>query len=703
MKRFVKDVMIEISLTFTENISLGEAWAIMRERHLPGVPYVSREQSVEGIVSVENVTRDLLASKDHSQSIKHSVDRRCRYLEPSQHISDVWNKIYAYNLVLDDSQVVGIVREIDVLREYAREAEYRLKELDAVFEFAHNGIVAIDEFGTITSFNPAAEKISKVPKEEAVGKYISDVLKPKGLLEVVRSGKPRLGEKYKVGRRWYITNRTPIVQGGMIKGGVAVFQDISEIEEMSNQLEEVTKMNQELEAILQSSYDGVLVMGAGGDIIRANRSFLNMMHMHGAELEGMTLETVMQQQGFSTSFADLIQLKSTVTTIEKNEHTGEVLGISLTPFESGITSGDDVRYVVNVRNLSELTELREALIKTRLLTEQYKEKLKPQSKNKDGFVAESKEMQNVLELAYRVANVDSTVLILGESGVGKEELAQYIHQNSPRADGSLVKINCGAIPDHLLESELFGYEPGAFTGAHKNGKPGLLEIAHNGTVLLDEVADLPLQLQVKLLRFLQDGVVTRVGGVKGKKVDVRIIAATNKDIQQLVEKGEFREDLYFRLNVVPITIPPLRKRRADILPLVHVFCKQFCEKYGLNKSFSPEALKKLLHYHWPGNVREMMNIIERCMITTKGNVIDVEQLPTDLFADRRAEDLVNVKGLLPLRKARSIVEKQLIDEAIRMFGTTYKAAEVLEVDQSTVVRKMKQMSEREGERSAKRM
>lgn len=701
MKRRVQDVMAETTLTFTENISIGEAQAIMQERRLPGVPYVSREQNIEGIVSLEHVVHELAQSRDHTLSVKHCVDRRFRYLEPDQALRDVWNKIYPLNLVVDGETPVGIVCQIDILQEYATEAEYRLKELDAIFEFAHNGIVAIDAFGTITSFNPAAEQISGVSREEAIGKYISDVLKPKGLLEVVRSGQPRLSEKYRVGRRWYITNRTPIVQDGMIKGGVAVFQDISEIEQISSQLEQVTEIKEELETILQSSYDGVLVIGLDGAIIRANRSFLKMIGMYGANVEGCPLKQLMEEQGFSTTFAELMEFKSTVTTVERNDRTGQVLGISLTPFERNGDDSDNVRYVVNVRNMSELTELREELNKTRVLTEQYKEQLKPHLHGKQGLVAESKKMQDVLDLAYRVANVDSTVLILGESGVGKEEVATYIHQNSLRREGPFVKINCGAIPDHLLESELFGYEPGAFTGAHKNGKPGLLEIAHKGTVLLDEVADLPLHLQVKLLRFLQDSIVTRIGGVKGKKVDVRIIAATNKDMEQLVERGEFREDLYFRLNVVPIVIPPLRKRRADILPLIHKFTQQFCEKYGINKTFSPDALKQLLSYHWPGNVREMMNIIERCIVTTKEDVIRAEQLPDDLSFERRVEEQVSVKGLLPLRKAKFIVEQKLISEAIRMFGTTYKAAEVLEVDQSTIVRKLKQINEYEKARAVK--
>lgn len=684
----VRDIMRATSLSFTDQISIGEALAIMREQRLPGVPYVSRSGNIEGIISMEQIMEELARSGDQTLSVRHCVERRCRFLESGQFIKDIWNQVHPLNLVLNsEKEPIGIVQQTEVLRVYAIEAEYRLKELDAVVEFAHNGIVAIDEYGTITTFNPAAETLSKVPREKALGKYLNDVLVPTGLMEVVRSGKPRLGEKYRVGKRWYFTNRTPIVQDGMIKGGVAVFQDISEIEEISSELEQVTEIKEELETILQSSYDGVLVMNANGEIIRANQAFMKLIGFFDDSVKGHTLQGLMKDQGFSTSFADLMTLKSTVTTVENNKHTGQVLGITMTPVESGEAG----RYVVNVRNMSELTELRQELDKSRVLTQQYKEQLKPHLHSKQGLVAESKEMQYVLDLAYRVANVDSTVLILGESGVGKEEVASYIHQSSLRHEGPFIKINCGAIPDQLLESELFGYEAGAFTGAHRNGKPGLLETAHQGTVLLDEIADLPLHLQVKLLRFLQDSVVTRVGGVKGNKVDVRIIAATNKDILQKVRREEFREDLFFRLNVVPIHIPPLRERRADILPLINKFTKQFADKYQLPKSFSPDALKQLLNYHWPGNVREMINVIERCMVTTKGGVIEPEHLPDFLSSERRAEEQISVKGLLPLKKARHMLEQKLIVEAIRMFGTTYKAAEALEVDQSTIVRKLKKI------------
>lgn len=697
MNRHVRDIMRTTSLTFTEQISIGEALAIMREHRLPGVPYAARNGNIAGVISREQLLEELVDSGDETLSVRHCVERRCLFLEPDQLIEDIWNRVHPLNIVMGrENEPLGIVEQVDVLTAYAALADYRQKELDAVVEFAHNGIVAVDHYGTITTFNPAAEKISKVPREKALGKYVNDVLVPTGLMEVVRTGKPRLGEKYRVGKRWYFTNRTPIVQDGMIKGGVAVFQDISEIEKISHELVMVREIKEELETILQTSYDGVLVMNADGEIIRANHAFMKLIGPLEDEVSGRTLQRLMADRGFSTSFADLIKLKSTVTTVEKNEHTGQVLGITMTPIEAdSSTQSTSPRYVVNVRNMSELTELRQELDKTRVLTQQYKEQLKPHLHARQGLIAESKEMQHVLDLAYRVASVDSTVLILGESGVGKEEIASYIHQCSPRHEGPFIKINCGAIPEHLLESELFGYEAGAFTGAHRKGKPGLLEAAHEGTVLLDEIADMPLHLQVKLLRFLQDSIVTRVGSVKGNKVDVRIIAATNKDIAQSVEREEFREDLYFRLNVVPIHIPPLRKRRADILPLINQFVAHFSEKYNLEKAFSPEALKQLLNYHWPGNVREMMNVIERCLVTAKGRLIGPDALPDFLSSERRAEEQVSVKGLLPLREARDMVEQKLINEAIRIFGTTYKAAEALEVDQSTVVRKMKKFQQDE--------
>ncbi|MGB9826822.1 MAG: sigma-54 interaction domain-containing protein, partial [Desulfofundulus sp.] len=305
------------------------------------------------------------------------------------------------------------------------------------------------------------------------------------------------------------------------------------------------------------------------------------------------------------------------------------------------------------------------------------------------IIAVSPQMKQVLDLVDRVAQVDSTILITGESGVGKGVIASRIHKLSKRDKGPFITINCGAIPENLLESELFGYEPGAFTGARREGKKGLIEMGDGGTVFLDEVADLPLNLQVKLLQVIQEKRLMRVGGNQQIGVNVRFIAATNRDIQKMVREGLFREDLYYRLNVVPVTIPPLRYRKEDIVPLIEHFVNKFNLKYDMNKHFSPEAMDRLLTYHWPGNVRELENLVERLMVTTDINVIEPVHIP-DYIINSSGElpGKVYVLGICPLKQAVDEVERQLIMLASQRCKTTYEMASALQVNQSTIVRKI---------------
>jgi len=305
-------------------------------------------------------------------------------------------------------------------------------------------------------------------------------------------------------------------------------------------------------------------------------------------------------------------------------------------------------------------------------------------------VAYSVEMGRVLQLAAKVAPVNTTVLILGESGVGKEVVARFIHMSGPRRNGPFVNINCGAIPGSLLESELFGYEAGAFTGARREGKPGMIEMAAGGTLFLDEISELPTDLQVKLLQVIQERKLVRVGGVKPLNVDIRIIAATNRDLAAMVARGEFRADLFYRLNVVPITIPPLRERPDDVIPLIYHFLDRYNSAHGYKKVISEDAREVLTRYSWPGNVRELENLIERLVVTVEGDEITVRDLPRAILEEGGvSQPHVVVGGIMPLRQAVEEVERQLIQRALAEKRSTYSIARLLGVNQSTVVRKIR--------------
>ncbi len=290
-------------------------------------------------------------------------------------------------------------------------------------------------------------------------------------------------------------------------------------------------------------------------------------------------------------------------------------------------------------------------------------------------VARSVKMQEVLATVERVAPTNSTVLLGGESGVGKDLIARAIHEKSRRASGPFIKINSSAIPENLLESELFGYEKGAFTGANAS-KPGKFELADKGTLFLDEIGDVPPAIQVKLLRVLQEREFERLGGTRTVKVDVRLIAATNRDLREALEQGTFREDLYYRLNVVPIDIAPLRQRKEDIPDLVNLFISRFAGDSGKPvKSFSPEAMQILVNYHWPGNVRELQNIIERACALAKGPVLEAGDIHLDVRPSKAAN---GAAGFLPEGMTLEHWEDEMIQEALRRAnGNKSQAARLL--------------------------
>ncbi|MHB1405377.1 MAG: sigma 54-interacting transcriptional regulator [Desulfitobacteriaceae bacterium] len=365
--------------------------------------------------------------------------------------------------------------------------------------------------------------------------------------------------------------------------------------------------------------------------------------------------------------------------------------------------GDIQRVVTNIRDITELVELKDALEDTKVQAAEFSSNLalvRTQHMLEHGIVSKSPQMLQIIDLASKMAQFDATVLILGESGVGKELIAKLIHSASTRnKKGEFIKVNCGAIPRELLESEFFGYEPGAFTGARKEGKPGYFELAHTGTLFLDEIGELPLDLQVKLLRVIQEHELVRLGDTKPKKIDVRIIAATNRELEQMVAQGTFREDLFYRLNVLPIQIPPLRSRPEDIPALLTAFLEKYSRKYGSGKMFTGDSLALLCRYNWPGNVRELENVVERLVITADDHVILPQHLPIQVLKREQSASVNNQvladhkfehdSEMRTLQEVMDQVEKEMIIKALTIYGSTYRAAKVLGVSQSTIVRKAK--------------
>ncbi|MDR1587940.1 MAG: sigma 54-interacting transcriptional regulator [Treponema sp.] len=310
--------------------------------------------------------------------------------------------------------------------------------------------------------------------------------------------------------------------------------------------------------------------------------------------------------------------------------------------------------------------------------------------NLQDCIANSSSMIRVFEKARQVANFPTTVLIMGETGVGKEVVAAFIHRNSDRADKPFIKVNCSAIPEQLLESELFGYESGAFTGASFKGKAGLFELANGGTLLLDEIGDMSFQLQAKLLRVVQDNEILRLGGQKIIPLNVRVLSSTNRNLKEMMDLGQFSDALYYRLNVVELNILPLRERREDILPLSVFFLSHFNEKFKLSKTLSPEIKECFIHYHWPGNVRELRNIIENIVVSSGQAVIGMEDLPQRIIMSRSSQSKTPAQGLY-MQDAVGKVQQEMIKQALVENGSLRKAAQALGMDPATLHRLAKKL------------
>lgn len=454
-----------------------------------------------------------------------------------------------------------------------------------------------------------------------------------------------------------------------------------------------------VEAAFENCHTGISIVDKNGKVLRSNPAMQNLLQLSVSEYVGKKMSDMVKEGVFNISVSErVISSREPVSFLQEIKTGTKCLTIGIPVFSD---DGELEMVVVSSHDVTELYSLRERLKQSQKLVNGYKAQLADISlieMQKKDIIARSKKMKDTLELARRLANVDTTVLILGESGVGKEIVARLLHKANPRrAEQAFITINCGAIPRDLLEAELFGYEHGAFTGAAKEGKSGLFELADGGSILLDEVAEMPLDLQVKLLRVLQEKEFTRVGGSKVIKMDVRIIAATNKDLLELVNQGLFRKDLYYRLNVVPLEVPPLRARKEDILALATHYLREFNQKYGLEKILSANLIDLMENYSWPGNVRELMNVMERMVVTTEGNILRAEDFPVDnkSFSGKVRPEIVRNEYLnrdfkeSNLKKILEGTEKIVIADVLENSRTTTVAAKLLGISRSTLARKMR--------------
>ncbi|WP_307410135.1 sigma 54-interacting transcriptional regulator [Neobacillus ginsengisoli] len=448
-------------------------------------------------------------------------------------------------------------------------------------------------------------------------------------------------------------------------------------------------MTTDLEAIVDSIYDEVLVVDAQGKIIRvSNRSTNNLWGVNLQTVIGQNILDLEEKGWFKPSVTrKVIEEKKKISIVQHNRFGRKILAVGNPIFNR---KKELVRIVIASRDITEETRLEKELEEAKTLKEQYRKEVdilrKVHQGNGKRIIYQSEQMKNLMFEVERVAQVESTVTIYGESGVGKELIAHSIHQLSPRAEKPFIRINCGSIPENLLESELFGYEKGAFTGALGNGKKGLFELANEGTLFLDEIGELPLNLQVKLLRAIQEREIMKIGGTKTIPINIRIIAATNKNLEEMVTAGTFREDLFYRIHVIPLIVPPLRERMDDIEHLVYHFLEYYNDRFSTKKHFSEDAMEMLNAYKWPGNIRQLQNVTERAMVITSNQMITANDLVKILENRKKSQNPVEVHSIIPLQIAVQDTEKQLLHLALSKYNTLTKVAEVLEVSQPTISR-----------------
>lgn len=449
---------------------------------------------------------------------------------------------------------------------------------------------------------------------------------------------------------------------------------------------------EDLELLLNNCFDLITFADNKGVLTRVSKSCELYFGLAEEDIIGSNVFDLEKKGTLSTSVtAKILKNGKKTTLIQK---TGANKHLMVTGFPNYDGNGN-IKSIINIsKDITETTRLNSELNQIQSELDRIKEEFSRRERlhNNNDIIYRSKPMLNVINLINHVSSSDANILLLGETGVGKNFMAKIIHNLSGRDKEPFVIINCGAIPDNLLESELFGYEQGAFTGALKTGKKGYFELAGKGTIVLDEIGDLPLLLQVKLLHVMDSREVFRIGAIKAAKLNARIIAATNKDLKEMVKEGKFREDLFYRLNVMPITIPPLRERKEDIPGLVRLFLDKFNSLYKTNKIITQDGYNTLIKYDFKGNIRELENIIERIVISNINEVIDDAHIseiinPTD----------VSIKNLLDeeeisLKEAVNNFERELLMAAFRKYKTTRKVGGVLKIDQSTVVKKAKKLN-----------
>jgi PAS domain S-box len=586
--------------------------------------------------------------------------------------------------VLDNNgKVVGVLTKTNMILSLFKKSSLINAQLTAVLDAMNNGVVAFDDQGCISLTNKSAEKMLGLKPGKSMGLRWDKVITGLDLQPVLKNGEVKTGIKFVRGNIVAIITIRPIIDDVAVTGAVAVFHDLSELKQMTQELEVTKNLNRTLDTVINNIHDGIVVVDERGYITLINEVLADFLKVKPEDVLDKHINKVMENSRLHIVARTGVPEFSEIQNIGYKQYLMSRVPI----IKNGVPSGAVGKVVFP--QLPEIQELVRKLNALQGKVAYYEEELQNSKVKKlevMKIIGTSPIMLELKEEISKVSRTNSTVLITGESGTGKELVAHAVHYESKRKNHPFIKVNCAAIPENLLESEIFGYVPGAFSGANRNGKPGRFELADKGTLFLDEIGDMSCRLQAKLLRVIQEREFERVGGTKTICVDVRIVTATNMDLQNAVAAGTFREDLYYRLNVINLHLPPLRERKNDIELLSVGFIRKLNRILKTEiTQLSPEVLDIFMNYSWPGNIRELKNIIERAAnYAIKGEILPVH-LPLSLLRPKENIQLTLDESGNSYRDTLKKTQREMIINALeKSGGNKSKAAKILNMSRNNL-------------------
>ncbi len=701
----LENMMTSNYSTLKADDSLQSAVNLLRNSRRDGLPVLHEDGSLAGIFTKTNLYDALISNNSLDSAVSRFYNRNVVKISKDLTYSEVIEAVrripVGTGVVVDAcDRVVGLFTKVELITALFKEERLLNTRLNAMCQAMHNAIVSVDETGRINFINRSAGQLFSINHDQVQGKPLDEILPGLEIGKVLETGLVEIGANYTVGETTTMVNKTPLLDNGRVVGAIAIFQDITELESIAEEMGTVKRLNRTLQTVLDIGYDALVVVDEQGSVILVNRTFLDFVRLEEEAVMFRPVSEVLQNSRLHVVVKTGIPELNDIQFIDGKPYVVSRLPIVRDQQVIGAVGKISFRRVDELRELAtrlETMDSRLAHFQEELKKARYRER----PFHFEDIITINPAMQALIWEARQAAQGLSTVLISGESGVGKELMAQAIHQDSQRSSAPFVKVNCAAIPENLLESEFFGYAEGAFTGASKSGKEGLLDRADGGTLFLDEIGDMPLSLQGKLLRVLQDQAYERVGDTATIRVNIRFLAATNQDLESKVKDGSFRKDLFYRLNVIPIPIPPLKDRVEDIKPLVYAFLGKYNKIFGMQVGdITREAMAALRSYSWPGNIRELENVIERAMNFSVDQVIGLEHLPPQLRTGSGPGSLNAGHGSLPrretpatgmpaYRREREARERETIAKALQQAeGNKSEAARILGISRSWLYRKI---------------